>query len=305
MPLNKLPGMGQPWNKSLKTTQNIPSTRLGIRAHDMGRFPADVLARKVSEAGLDCVQLALGKALEGVELVPGFIDEAFAARTGAAFAASQVRIEVLGCYINPIHPDSDERASLLGLFKEHVRHARAFGCNIVALESGSRNADYSPHPGNADEAAFQDLLGSLQVLVDEAERFGVVVGIEAVASHVISTPERMQRLLEAIPSRHLQVVFDPANLLTYENHGAHRGIMDRSLELFGSRIGVVHAKDFRIEDGRLVFCPPGTGLLDFELLFSWLSAHRPGIAVLLEETPVTSISSCVGRLKNPTRFPIS
>ena len=305
MPLNKGIRVGQAYATSLKTTQHLPSTRLGIRAHDLGRFSADVLARKVSEAGLDCVQLALGKAIEGVELVPGFIDEAFAMKTGAAFAAYQVRVEVLGCYINPIHPDPDVRASLMRLFKEHLRHARAFGCNIVALESGSLNADYSPHPGNSDEDAFQCLLGSLRELVDEAENFGVVVGIEAVTSHVISTPERMRRLLDEIPSPHLQVVFDPVNLLTYEKCGDHRGIMRQSFDLFGDRIGVVHAKDFRLEEDRLVFCPPGTGSLDFELLLSWLSAHRPGIAVLLEETPVECVSSCLGFLKNPTDLSVS
>ena len=297
--------MGQPVITLLKTTQDIPSTRLGIRAHDLGRFPADVLARKVSDAGLDCVQLALGKAIEGVELAPGFIDEAFASRIGAAFAAYQVGVEVLGCYINPIHPDANERALLMLLFKDHLRHARAFGCNIVALESGSLNADYSPHPGNADEEAFQCLLGTLRELVDEAERFGVVVGIEAVTSHVISTPERMRRLLDEISSPHLQVVFDPVNLLTSENCGDHRGIMRRSFELFGDRIAVVHAKDFRLEEERLVFCPPGTGSLDFEFLLSWLPVHRPGIAVLMEETPVECISSCSGFLKNPTGLSVS
>lgn len=289
----------------MNATLNSQAIRLGIRAHDIGRFPVDVLVRKVADEGLDCVQLALGKAIEGMELKPGLISPGLAAEIGGAFASLRVRIEVLGCYINPIHPDIEVRSTLFCLFKDHLRQAREFGCNIVALESGSLNADYSPHPGNAGEAAFDGLLDSLRELVTEAERCGVVVGIEAVTDHVISTPEKMRRLLDAIPSPHLQVIFDPVNLLTHENYLSQREIMERSFDLFGGRICVVHAKDFRIADGSLVVCPAGTGMLDYPLLLSWLSRHKPGIAILLEEAYPEHISACVGYLKNLIYSPIS
>ena len=97
---------------------------------------------------------------------------------------------MLGCYVNPIHPDPATRRSLLGLFKEHLRYARDFGNGLVALETGSVNADYSPHPENHGEHAFQQSLASIAELAAEAEKFGVIVGIEAVASHVVSTPTK-------------------------------------------------------------------------------------------------------------------
>ncbi len=289
----------------MNATLHNPVFRLGIRAHDIGQFPAKVLARMVSDKGLDCVQLALGKAIEGLDLKPGLITTALAAEIGGAFATHDVRIEVLGCYINPIHPDLTVRKSLLGLFKEHLRHAREFGCNIVALESGSLNADYSPHPGNSGEAAFLELLESVRELVAEAECCGVCVGIEAVTHHVLSTPERMRRLLDEIPSPHLQVVFDPVNLLSLENWVAQREILQRSFDLFGDRIGVVHAKDFRIGQGRLLVCPAGTGLLDFRLILSWLARHKPGIAMLLEEVAPEHIASCASHLEYSKYLSIS
>lgn len=279
--------------------------RLGIRAHDLGCFSADDLARKVGAEGFDCVQLALGKAIKGLDLQPGSINGRMAAVIRGAFARHGVRIEVLGCYINPIHPDAPTREMLLGLFKEHLRHARDFGCNIVALESGSLNADQSPHAGNAGEAAYQELLGSMEELVDEAGRCGVVVGIEAVTSHVLSTPERMRRLLDDIPSPHLQVVFDPVNLLSLANCLEQREFMRRSLDLFGDRMAVVHAKDFRISDGMLVTCPAGCGLLDYPFLLSWLARHKPGIAVLLEEAPPDQVAASGRFILNQTLLPIS
>ncbi len=288
-------------------TSNDTSTpvRLGIRAHDLGRFSADELARRVRAEGLDCVQLALGKAIDGVDPRPGVLDSEMAAEISADFARHGVRIEVLGCYINPIHPDAPTRSMLLGLFKEHLRHARDFGCNIVALESGSLNADQSFHPGNAGGAAYQDLLGSMEELVAEAERCGVVVGIEAVTSHVLSTPERTRRLLDDIPSPHLQVVFDPVNLLSLANCLEQREIMRRSFNLLGDRMAVVHAKDFRIAGEDLVACAPGDGVLDYPFLLSWLAGHKPGIAVLLEGVPAGQSAACRRFIQNQTLSPIS
>lgn len=288
----------------MNTSNQIRGFRLGIRAHDLGRFPACELARRVSAQGLECVQLALGKAIEGLDLQSGVIASGLACEIGAAFGHYQVGIEVLGCYINPIHPDPVERGGLLAWFKEHLRHAREFGCNLVALESGSLNADYSPHPDNEGEEAFQQLLGSMRELVAEAGRCGVVVGIEAVTGHVISTPERMRRLLDAIPSPYLQVVFDPVNLLSFENFHDQRDIMRRSLDSFGGRVAVVHAKDFRIADGGLSFCPAGDGALEYGLLLSWLERHRPGIAILLEETGPDHIAACGSFIKQQLLRPI-
>lgn len=266
----------------MRAIDSSPEIRVGIRAHDLGRFPADELARRVSAAGFDCVQLSLGKAIEGVDSVAD-INAAMAGEIGEAFARHQVRIEVLACYINPIHPEPNTRRTLLELFKRHLRHARAFGCGIVALESGSLNGDYSHHPGNRDEAAFQQLLPVMRELVDEAASCGVVVGIEAVTSHVISTPEKMRRLLDEIDSPNLKVVFDPVNLLNVGNFTCQHDVVRRSLELFGDEIVVVHAKDFRVEDDRFETCPAGTGMLDYDAFLPDLADRLSGIAILLEE----------------------
>jgi sugar phosphate isomerase/epimerase len=111
----------------------------------------------------------------------------------------------------------------------------------------------------------------------------VRVGIEAVTSHVVSTPEKMRRLLDEIDSPDLTVVFDPVNLLDEKNFNSLHEVLQRSLELFGNEIAVVHAKDFRLDGERLVTCPAGTGLLDYRTFLPDLADRSPGIAILLEE----------------------
>jgi L-ribulose-5-phosphate 3-epimerase len=272
-----------------------PSTafRIGVRAHDFGKLPAEELAAKIAAKGASCVQLAVTKAIAGVDLVPGRLSPGLAFHIGQAFLRRGIQIAVLGCYINPIHPDPDTRAGLLGFFREHIRVARDFGCGIVALETGSLNADYSPNPENGGDAAFNDLIGSISTLVEEAEKFGVTVGIEGAATHVIGTPRRMRQAVDAIGSGNLQVVFDPVNLLTPDGLGDQAEMISESFELFGDRMAVIHAKDFTLRDGKLAAVPAGRGGLNYGLLMGKLRERKPLISILLEHAGEDAAEECI------------
>ncbi len=271
--------------------------RIGARAHDFGKLPADELARRIAETGMSCVQLALSKAIEGLDLRPGQLNPGLAFEIGQAFHRHGVQIAVLGCYINPIHPDPVTRRSLIGFFKEHLRYARDFGNGLVALETGSLNADYSPHPDNQSEEAFREMLGTFEELVAEAEKFGVIVGVEGVATHTISTPARMRRLLDAIPSNNLQVVFDPVNLLSFENHREQARVVQESFEQFGDRIAIVHAKDFIVEGNALRTVRAGQGDFNYRPVIQWLEANKPGVSILLEEAGEATAAECAADLR--------
>jgi len=260
--------------------------RIGVRAHDFGCLPADELAARIAAHKMVCAQLAVGKAIAGVTLRPGVLNPGLAHEIGQAFHRHGVQIAVLGCYVNPIHPDPETRRSLLSLFKEHLRYARDFGAGLVALETGSVDAEYLPHPENHGESAFRQSVASIAELVAEAERFGALVGIEGVTSHVVSTPRKMRRMLDAVASNNLQVVFDPVNLLSLENHHEQERIIGESFELFGDRIAAIHAKDFDIHDGQLVCVGAGLGKLRYEQVIKFAAEQKPGISILLEGTNV-------------------
>jgi len=189
------------------------------------------------------------------------------------------------------------RRGLLDLFKEHIRHARDFGNSIVALETGSLNADYSPHQDNGSEEAFSMMVESIGELVAEAEKFGVIVGVEAVTTHTVSTPARMRRLLDRISSNNIQVVFDPVNLLSLENHGRQDEVVREALELFGNRIAIVHAKDFVVEDGAMKTVRAGRGLFDYRPVLRWIEENKPSLSVLLEEAGESTASECAAHLR--------
>ena len=271
--------------------------RIGVRAHDFPKLPAEELARRIAAKGMASVQLAPNKALQGVSLKPGDLTPELAARVGGAFSKHGVRIAVLGCYVNPIHPDSARRAELLAWFKEHIRVCRDFGCSLVALETGSVNADYSYNPANAGVEALEALVTSIAELAEEAERFGVAVGVEGVAKHVANTPARVRALLDAVRSPSVKVVFDPVNLICSDNWMDQARVIGQSLELFGDRISVIHSKDFVMENGIPRTVRTGQGLLDYGPLVRWLKESKPLMDVLLEGASEDTVEECARYLE--------
>lgn len=271
--------------------------RLGVRAHDFGKLPLETLAAQIAAHGFTCVQLAPPKAIAGFEphsqLTPGFAWE-----VREVFARHGIQIAVLGCYINLGDANEASRRAQLARFKEHVRFARDFGCSIVGTETGSINSDYSWHVANHAEAAYQTVLASTRELVREAERFGVFVCIEGVERYVISSPQRLRRLVDEVDSPNLQVIFDPVNLLCAKNHQAEAQIIADALGLLGERICIVHAKDFTLRaDGQYQECPAGSGRLDYAPVLRWIKANKPSINVLLENTHPSTVAGTAQYLR--------
>ena len=192
---------------------------------------------------------------------------------------------------------ASRRRPQLERFKEYVRFARDFGCSIVGTETGSVKSDFSWHPDNHGEAAFQTVLASVRELVREAEKFGVFVGIEGVERYVISSPRRLRRLVDEVDSPNLQVIFDPVNLLCAKNHQGQDEVTEEALTLLGDRICIVHAKDFTMAGDRFQELPAGRGELHYPRVMRWIKEHKPWVNVLLENTQPATIAETVNFMR--------
>jgi len=248
---------------------------IGLRAHDFGKLRVEDLADKIQKNKISFIQLALSKAIAGIDDPAGILNPGLASYFREIFYKRGIKISVLGCYLNYIHPDIEQRRKNINVFKEHIRFARDFGCSVVGTETGSINADYSFSFDNQSDRAFQMFYESIKELVEEAEKFGVFVGIEAVTTHVISTPGRMKQIIDKVNSNNLQVIFDPVNLLNIENYKNQEEVIKKSFDLFGDKIAIIHAKDFIIEDGNLKQVAPGKGMLNYKLLCDLIKKKSP------------------------------
>lgn len=271
---------------------------IGIRAHDIENLPLEELVQVIAGKGLTSVQLALSKSLEGVNTELGSLSPGLARYVASAFSKHNVQIAVLGCYFNMIHPDLVERKKGMERFKEHIRYARDFGCSIVATETGNVNAEIFYTEENFKEEPFLEVVESVRELVQEAEKFGVIVGVEAGVNHPVYSSKVMKRLLDSIDSNNLQVILDPVNLLTIDTYQNQEEIFQEAMDLFGDRVIILHAKDFVIEDNQLVPTAVGKGLLNFDYILNVLKKKKPYMNILLEETKEPFISESVALLKD-------
>jgi sugar phosphate isomerase/epimerase len=273
--------------------------RIGLRAHDYGCLPPAELARTLAACGADSAQLALSKAF----LCPpaaGSLSPGYARSVGKTFGEQGVAIAVLGCYINPVHPDRDERERGLRLFEEHLRFCRDFGCSLVGTETGSCNPDSSWHPDTKKRETFDLLCASVERLLNTAEKCGAMAGIEGVADrHTLSSIKLMGELAERLPSPALAFIYDPVNLIPEGGLACGQEEFFReALDVLGSRIAAVHLKDFRMEGGKKTGdLPAGTGELDWPCLLKLLMEKKPGIDLLLENSGPGTGRGCIGFLR--------
>lgn len=270
---------------------------IGIRAHDIENRPLKELVKEIAGKGLTSVQLALSKSFDSINTELGSLSPGLARYIGNEFSKQHIQIAVLGCYFNMIHPDLVERRKGIERFKEHIRFARDFGCSIVATETGNVNADIIYTEDNFKEEPFLEVVESVRELVQEAEKFGVIVGIEAGVNHPVYSPKVMKRLLDTIPSNNLQVILDPVNLLTIDTYENQEEIFQEAMELFGDRVVVLHAKDFNIQNNQLTTTAVGKGLLNYDFILKQIKEKKPYMNILLEETKEPYIDESVAFLK--------
>jgi sugar phosphate isomerase/epimerase len=275
--------------------------KIGLRAHDYGtNVSPEKLADILAPYKPACIQLALAKALSGVPghggLCPGY-----ARGIRKVFEERGISIAVLGCYINPVHPDPEVREKQLRRFEEHLRFARDFGCSLVGTETGSCNGDCSFHPDTEKPAVFDLLCQSLERLVKTAEKCGSIAAIEAVAGqHTVSSIEKMRTVLRRLASPCLKVIYDPVNLIPKAGlFQSQKDFFAEAFTAFEDDIAAVHAKDFRMDAGvKSGALPAGTGELDYPALLSLIAERKPGIDILLENSSPDTGKQAIEFLRN-------
>ncbi len=253
---------------------------VGILAHLMGSMPYRELAAKVGSFGFKHVQLALWKAISDVDFSKaGKLSPGLALSIGEEFDKHGSSISVLGCYLHLFHRDEEIRRSNVERFKELLRYARFFGAPIVAAETGVNDGeDYTKR----DWLAMKD---TLHELVEEAEKWGVFVGLEAANGHLIGTAPKLAQMLEEVSSSMIGVVLDPGNLLHAGNFERQDEVIEEAFALLGNRIIAAHAKDrYWLNNGELGTSTAGLGEMNYELYMKLLNQYKPNVHIIMEES---------------------
>ena len=261
--------------------------KIGIRLHDTIPGTLEQRLEYVRGQGFACAHLALSKTLPDFEMkdapeklaVPGFAEE-----IRGAFDRTEMSCAVLGCYLNLTHPSGEEREKTREIYYAHLAFARKMGAWMVGSETPVHPESPLAKDATSSEEAFRFFLDQLRPVVRRAEEEGAILAIEPVFRHIVSTPERAERLLDAIPSDHLRIILDAGNLLSPEGTQRADAIIEEAIRRLGDKVSVLHLKDYRLIPGEAVpeSIACGTGGMRYERLLRF--ARERDLPMTLENT---------------------
>lgn len=259
----------------------------GMRCHDLcPKMEMEQLFKEVRANNIHSIQLAFAKSISNYDFSTGHYSHGFAEYIASLLRENEVRVEVLGCYINPTHPVEQERKKAVARFIEHLKYARVIGAGMVGTETGRLSADFRVTKETYTEDAYQLLLKSMREIVAAAEKLGVIVGVEGVFDHTLYSPARMKRFLEDIDSPNVEVILDAVNLIHPDQvePKEQERLLDEAFSMYGDRISVLHVKDFVFEGESQLFRHVGEGLFCYEPLLRRIKEYKPQITLLLENS---------------------
>ncbi|TNC50428.1 sugar phosphate isomerase/epimerase [Rubellimicrobium rubrum] len=233
--------------------------RVGIFAKTFpGETPLAVLSA-AQETGYDTVQYNM--ACSGLGALPLVVPQAELEAVHQAVLATGVTISAVSATYNMIHPDQAVRAAGRNAFSAIAGAARAIGCPVITVCTGSRDPldQWRHHPDNATTSAWDDAMAEMSLLLPIAERHGLTIGVEPEMANVVSSAARAREMLDVLDHPALGIVLDPANL--FETEAGFRGgaVVDEAIALLADRIILAHAKDRRADGG---FAAVGSGIID-------------------------------------------
>lgn len=257
--------------------------QIGIRAHDLGEHSFEELVQEMSNRGFKCTHFALYRAVVDFPTDDGALTPGLALYMKRIFQKYNVDVAILGCYKNLANPDSKQLKEIVKSYKAHIRFASLLGCGVVGTETGAVNTEYIYEAANHIPEALDIFIQNLKGVVEYAEKLGVILAIEPVWNHIVNNNKRCREVLDRIDSPNLQVIFDPVNVLYAGNCHKQEEIIKEAFELYGEDIIAVHAKDFKIVDGKLISVAAGQGDLNYDLLMHYVKKGKPFMHVTLED----------------------
>ena len=266
--------------------------QLGIRIHDTKKMPVEERLAHIRRLGFTCGHLAPAMVLGDHSIDDEALTPGYAMYLKRLFTKNDLDCAVLGCYLNLANPNKEQLAKITHRYMAHIRFASLLGCGVVGTETGAPNETYTPVPECHSEEALQTFITNLRPVVEYAEKMGVIIGIEPVYQHIVYDARRARIMLDTINSPNLQIILDPVNLLDISNFERADEIIEEAIELLGEDVAVVHIKDYKVQDGRLISVGAGLGRMDYTSLIRFMKERKPFIHATLENTTPENNVQC-------------
>ena len=264
----------------------MPKYILGARGHDYGKGRVKDIFSLMHQDGWTCTQLAFKKLVDGVksyeDVTPELVKE-----VEAAMREVPMDVAVLGTYVEMGMMDEAKRKSEVADFISQIPVCKAL--NIPCMGSETTSIKRQP-AGTTFADAQKQLLKSLEEIMPEAERHGVIVAVEPVYCHALNTVETTKMVLDSIKSPNLKIIFDPANLMSDEWVDRQDVLYGRAMEAFGELIMAVHFKGVCYDENGRRPCRLEESVVDYAATFGAMKGLPQEVIPVLREEAVPLIA---------------
>lgn len=261
---------------------------LGIFSRTYENANLEETFQRMTAHGIYHTQFNLSNA--GLPTLPEAVSEETLQRIRKTAAAYQVKLDALSGTFNMIDPDEEKRKAGIRQFEEQCRIAKALDIPVVTLCTGSKHPSdkWAWHEENLKETSWADLMRTTEQILNAAEAYDVILGVETETNNIVNTPERARKYLDESGSDRLKIIMDGANLFLPDQVSDMKNVLDEAFELLGKDIVLAHAKDFAC-DGVISIVAVGAGVMDFpyyEELLEKYGYHGPLIMHGMSETQI-------------------
>jgi len=239
--------------------------KLGMYTVEMKRPTTMELFSAIKDAGFSQVQFDFSSVCD--EQMPLRFKPTLLQEVHSQAEQNNIEIVAVNGTFNMIHPSKVEREDGYKRFASLAEASRELNCGFVTLCTGSRNTKsmWAWHEDNQKPEAWEDLLVSTEKVLEQAERYNIILGIECEPNNCVNTPEKARKLMDIFNTPRLKIIMDIANLFQKGQARIEnvRPIMDEAFDLLGNDIYLAHGKDIK-EGDNLDPTYAGNGIVDFE-----------------------------------------
>lgn len=254
--------------------------KMGVRVHDLvSNTDMNGCIFKLNEYQFKNIQLVLNKTFS-----PFSYDDEFVDPLSSSLEQNKIEVTMLGAYFNPVHSDINVVNKGIENFKKNLLISHKFkNLPYVGSETGSFNdSPWIYHPENRTEEGYQKTKKVFEDLKDYAESIGSKMIIESAFGHVIYDIKRHQRLLSELNSDNVFATIDLYNLLDVSNFDKRNDIFVEALKTLGNKIKIIHLKDAKVIDNKLVQLPVGDGDFDYSFMIYNIKKYLDDVTLIFE-----------------------
>ena len=246
-----------------------------------GKKDAFSAIKDASEMGLDGLEITVG------ESVNPDISESECKKIAAAAKDSSIGLKTLatGFYwgASLASENDEERKNAIEFTQKYIRIASWLGAETVLVVPGAVDVAWDPsRPIESYKKVWDISSDSISVLLKDAEKEGINIAIENVWNKFLLSPMEMKIYIDSFGSSRIGSYFDMGNVLI-------NGYPEHWIEILGSRIKAVHAKNFKRSDAAGGIHGFGDDLeagdINFSAVKEALKKYAPGIPVTAEMIP--------------------